>query len=54
MNEIINVLTRNSKGLEGAKKERLSFLTAFPFKYLGPESNLPVGRQAGNSERTGF
>jgi hypothetical protein len=54
MNEIINVLTRNSKGLEGAKKERLSKMTAFPFKYLGPESNLPVGRQAGTPERIGY
>ena len=33
VNMVIRILTKNSKGLEGVKKEKLLFLTAFPFMY---------------------
>ncbi len=39
VNEVVEVLTRNNKGSEGYKKEKPSFLTAFPLTYPEPESN---------------
>jgi site-specific DNA recombinase len=39
INEVIEVLNRNSKGLEGLKMEKLSKKTAFPLKYPEWESN---------------